>query len=501
MKTLRLLLLLILLTFAGGAFGQSSGVSAQSRGLFKDVMTNTTNPSITNGARRGVIYGGDFQMRNKLMNVNLVAFEPPHISAGCGGIDAFMGSFSFISKAQLVAALRSIVSAAVAYAFKLALTSMCPQCEKIMAEMQAKMDSLNAGNINSCQIAQSLMNMGGDSSIASNISQGSHIVGSELGLVDDSEAGQQQGGSQTPDSALRSGDPAVAKLLQGGNIVWRALVAQNTSTWATNSANSGILDGNSLMEDIQSLTGTIIICTSDDTNCGAGAPTGGAVGATGELVTHVWQPSMDITDLVEGSTSGKSVTRLKCAGTDPHGDQGCTAISRTVDPNFIGLKEEIVTVMLGTSAAHAAGMPTDPSLGSQNGMINDISAGNVPTTSELALLQYGGADIQMAVKLAIHSPEAAEDFVMRFADQMAADMAFHIIRADLDTGLTAVNQQLKDNIDKTPIRRMINQAMEHNLALAAKYQRDGSSKNGALQYYKQISEEINQPFKPQTPTN
>jgi Conjugative relaxosome accessory transposon protein. len=499
MKTLRLLFVLLLLSFVGGAFAQSAGTGAQSRGLFRDVMSNTTNPSITNGARRGVIYGGDFQMRNKLMNVNLVSFEPPHISAGCGGIDAFMGSFSFISKAQLVAALRSIVSAAIAYAFKLALTSMCPQCEKIMAEMQAKMDSINSGNINSCQIAQSLMNMGGDDSMASNIQQGSHIVGAELGLVDDAEAGQQQGGSSTPDAALKAGDPATAQALQGGNIVWRALVNQDTAVWATNSSNSSLLDPNSLMEDIQSLTGTIIICTSDDTNCGAGAPTGGQVGPKGQLVTHVWQPSMDITDLVEGATQGKSVARLTCVGTDPHGAEGCTNIKRVEDASFIGLKEEIVTVMLGTADGTAAGVLTDPSLGNPNGMINDIAQGNAPTSSELALLQFGGSDIQMAVKLAIRSPVAAENFVMRFADQMAADMAFHIISADLDSGLNAVNQQLKDNIDKTPIRDMIHRSMQRNLELNAKYQRDGSAKNGALEYYKQMSEELTPPFKPQTP--
>ncbi len=53
---------------------------------------------------------------------------PPSFSAGCGGIDLFGGSFSFINMNQFVDLMRAVASNAAGYAFQLAINAMCPDC-------------------------------------------------------------------------------------------------------------------------------------------------------------------------------------------------------------------------------------------------------------------------------------------------------------------------------------------------------------------------------------
>ena len=54
--------------------------------LFFDSLANTTDPTITSTARRGVIAGGNVQIRNRIVDTNLVTFTPPSFQAGCGGV-------------------------------------------------------------------------------------------------------------------------------------------------------------------------------------------------------------------------------------------------------------------------------------------------------------------------------------------------------------------------------------------------------------------------------
>src|SRR5574337_1610945 len=72
------------------------------------------------GQRRGVITGGSMVARNRVMSANMVSFVPPSFSAGCGGIDLFSGSFSFINMNQFVDLMRAVAANAAGYAFQMA---------------------------------------------------------------------------------------------------------------------------------------------------------------------------------------------------------------------------------------------------------------------------------------------------------------------------------------------------------------------------------------------
>ena len=65
-------------------------------------LTNFTGPASYQTARRGVLAGGSAYARVPIMNDKLVSLVPPSFEAGCGGIDFFSGSFSFINADQFL---------------------------------------------------------------------------------------------------------------------------------------------------------------------------------------------------------------------------------------------------------------------------------------------------------------------------------------------------------------------------------------------------------------
>ncbi len=117
-------------------------------------MTNTTAPGVFESQRRGVISGGSVVVRNRIMIENLVSMVPPSFQAGCGGIDMFAGSLSFVNADQFVRLLRSVAANAKGYAFQLALSAMCEKCSQHMETLQKKIQQLNEYFGNSCQMAQ-----------------------------------------------------------------------------------------------------------------------------------------------------------------------------------------------------------------------------------------------------------------------------------------------------------------------------------------------------------
>ena len=63
-----------------------------------DAMWNQTAPSVgaVNDNYGGTL--GGLSVRTPVRSFNVMAFDPPRVGAGCGGIDAYFGSFSMISE-------------------------------------------------------------------------------------------------------------------------------------------------------------------------------------------------------------------------------------------------------------------------------------------------------------------------------------------------------------------------------------------------------------------
>ena len=89
--------------------------------------SNTTQPGVWQGQAAGYAYGGSLYARTQVKNVQLISMTLPDINAGCGGIDAYLGSFSFINGEQLQRFVKQIMSNAAGYFFDLSLQTPVPE--------------------------------------------------------------------------------------------------------------------------------------------------------------------------------------------------------------------------------------------------------------------------------------------------------------------------------------------------------------------------------------
>lgn len=115
---------------------------------------NITKPGVYQGQSAGYYTGGSLYLRTQNRKTRLLNLSLPSVKAGCGGIDAHMGSFSMINSDQLVAAAKNIGANAVSYAFYLAISKLCSECKNIMSDLQRWANNLNQANIDSCNTAK-----------------------------------------------------------------------------------------------------------------------------------------------------------------------------------------------------------------------------------------------------------------------------------------------------------------------------------------------------------
>ena len=174
-----------------------------------------SSPGYFAGQQRGYVSGGSFSARWPMKNDHLISFEPPRLKVGCGGIDAFMGGFSFLNFDYLVQKLQKILQAAPAAAFELALKDLCEQCTEVMNVMNDMSDFLNSLQLNDCQaskvLAAKVMTGFTDNPKIEAESQKNFILGEGIGDLYDkinNDITSQNGGSQVPnESAMFSGCP------------------------------------------------------------------------------------------------------------------------------------------------------------------------------------------------------------------------------------------------------------------------------------------------------
>ncbi|OBY26811.1 conjugal transfer protein TraH [Leisingera sp. JC1] len=117
---------------------------------------NVTKPTAYKGQQAGYATLGSLYLRTRPRNSQLAAIQLPSVRAGCGGIDIFGGAFSFISEEELIALMEAIMQNAAGFAFELALESLSPAVQEIVAKLRDLIQQVNAGNINSCEAGQML---------------------------------------------------------------------------------------------------------------------------------------------------------------------------------------------------------------------------------------------------------------------------------------------------------------------------------------------------------
>ncbi|CAK3389124.1 conjugative transfer pilus assembly protein TraH [Vibrio crassostreae] len=212
---------------------------------------NVSNPTAYQGQSANYYTGGSLFVRNKIVEAQLVSVTVPSISAGCSGIDMFMGGFSHINSDQLVRAGKAIIHNAPPFIVNLALQTWAPQLKQNLDNLQAIADKYLNQSVNSCEAAQA--SIGGLAAFAAPATK-KHVcatLGTQNNAFSDWVQGQQEcgaGGKADGQLANAKNDPALKDMTQTHhNVVWSAIMN-----------NAFLSSDKNLAQFMMSLSGTYV---------------------------------------------------------------------------------------------------------------------------------------------------------------------------------------------------------------------------------------------------
>ena len=205
-------------------------VATGMRTMFNSVGAygSVDGPGYIAAQSRHVFTGGGITFRAPSQRYQLFSATPPSLSAGCGGIDLYSGSFSFINKEQFVQMLNNIAANSVGLAFKTALCSTSANLCQAIEDLQRTVQGLNRFNIDSCEAAKALVGglMGTTQQSAQSACQASGWLS---GIANDaSEArsmcAKDKGYASLRDAAASSSEESTKPVeFVGGNLTWEVL--------------------------------------------------------------------------------------------------------------------------------------------------------------------------------------------------------------------------------------------------------------------------------------
>lgn len=210
--------------------------------------SNTSQPQVWQGQAAGYASGGSLYARTQVKTIQLVSMTLPDLNAGCGGIDAYLGSFSYINSEQLQRFAKQIMSNSAGYFFDLALQTTVPEIKTAKDFLQKMASDINSTNLSSCQAAQGIV---GGLFPRTQVSQQKvcQDISGESNLFADWAASRQGctvGGSM--DSVRdKASDKNKERITKNINVIWSAL------------GKNRMFDGNKeLKEFIMTLVGTMV---------------------------------------------------------------------------------------------------------------------------------------------------------------------------------------------------------------------------------------------------
>lgn len=382
-----------------------AGIQDELDSFFGD-MSNVTAPGVYETQTRGVFAGGRYTTKSRIFDEQLISFAPPSWKGGCGGIDMFGGSFSFISADQIVQLLRQVAANAKGYAFQLALDNVCPDCSKHIESFQKKIQELNQHLGNSCQMAQGFINDATSSFDLKGRTDAS-LASTVTGLASDMfSAREQVETAKSPEEDL--GEEELLRRELMGNIVWQQLQKQNVRSWF----RYGDID---LLETMMSLTGTLVreAPTADPNHSGGGTD------ADSTLPLKTYPPKVD---LLQALLNGGSVNLYSCTERTNCLEPGESTLVIT------GLGKMVEDMLIGT--------------GSSPGIIYKFAnnTGNLNAQEQAFMASLPSGTGTIVRNLSVLSEDSAHIFAIRASKSIALSMVYTTSEELLRAVALAVSQ-------------------------------------------------------------
>ena len=235
-------------------------VLSEMQSFWQGTVSNVTGPTAFEGQASGHWTLGNLYMRAPVRSEQIATVNLPSFRAGCGGIDAFAGAFSFIDSDQLVAFARSVAQNAAGFAFELALETISPVIAETMSKLRALAQWVNSQNLNSCETAQALVGAAWSKNDRASAAICA-AIGTSQGIFSDYAAAKHGcGAAGQRNSTLAAASGEIADQVPVNvNYAWKAVRA------------SSFLSGDTdLAEFAMSVTGTMIVTapTSDGDTSG-----------------------------------------------------------------------------------------------------------------------------------------------------------------------------------------------------------------------------------------
>lgn len=241
---------LLLGIFIGLSSTASADVNSDMNNFFNKLgfASNTSQPQVWQGQAAGYASGGSIYARTQVKQIQLVSMTLPDINAGCGGIDAYLGAFSFINGEQLQRFAKQIMSNAAGYFFDLALQTTVPEIKQAKDFLQKLATDINSTNLSSCQAAQGIV---GGLFPRTQVSQQKvcQDISGESNIFSDWAASRQgcTVGGKLDSVQDKAGAKDKERVMKNINLMWNAL------------SKNRLFDGNKeLKEFIMTLTGSLV---------------------------------------------------------------------------------------------------------------------------------------------------------------------------------------------------------------------------------------------------
>lgn len=325
--------------------------------FMSDMYSNTTAPGMFQTQQRGVISGGSYVGRFGIKSINLVSFDPPRVSAGCGGINLFGGSFSFINAQELTQLLRAIAQNALGLLFQLGLNAISQPLSSLLTTWSAKLQEMNALLKNSCEAARKLFQIdktGGEmlNSLKSSFGEIKTQTGGFKDYFNNVQKNFTSGwnslrGNSPDGQATTRADKAIQELPNVGNVAWRAINASDSFKAILPNSGGSDLEAKLM---VMNVVGTEVFNASAQTSSGdKDCATG-----TGQCDPKpaIYNSTIGIADLISPQDSKPFYT---CQSGDTN-DEGCQklplaegklssyfkGIARIVNKNLYGIDSSSV---------------------------------------------------------------------------------------------------------------------------------------------------------------